>query len=136
MNFLEKLIPRLEQNPGIMWSITLMYAGMIFYLSSIPITQPPILDKISFISTIEHIIEFAIFGTLLLISFRSIKQDSILAVVVLVCFYGFSDEIHQLFTPGRVFDVWDILADCVGGVCGAFMAAYHSDRIIKIKQEK
>lgn len=129
MSFLKKLIYWLEQHPRTIWCITIMYALLIFCLSSIPITQPPPLTEIPFISAIEHIVEYAILGFLLLISFRSIKRDGSLAVISVAFLYGFSDEVHQLFTPGRFFDVWDIIADCVGGVMGVFIGKYERDRM-------
>lgn len=33
--------------------------------------------------------------------------------------YGVSDEYHQMFVPGRTFDVFDMLADVIGSVVGA-----------------
>ncbi|MGB5337658.1 MAG: VanZ family protein [Gammaproteobacteria bacterium] len=30
-----------------------------------------------------------------------------------------SDELHQLFVPGRSADIFDVLADAVGGLLGA-----------------
>jgi len=32
--------------------------------------------------------------------------------------YGVTDEFHQAFTPGRSPDVFDVLADLVGGLLG------------------
>lgn len=121
MIFLKNLICRMEKHPKTIWSITAMYALLIFYLSSIPITQPPPVVEIPFIDVVEHIVEYAILGGLLLISFRSIKRDGVFAVILLVFLYGFSDEVHQLFTPGRFFDTWDIAADFAGGIIGVFV---------------
>lgn len=118
----------MEKHPKAIWSVTITYALLIFYLSSIQITQPVAL-KIPFITTIEHIVEYAILGVLLLTSFRSIKKDGVWVVIALACLYGVSDEIHQLFTPGRFFDIHDILADCIGAVMGVFMGRYERDRI-------
>ena len=44
--------------------------------------------------------------------------------VFLICtavasFYGAVDEFHQYFVPGRVCDVWDWIADTLGGAAGA-----------------
>jgi len=123
MNFLEKLIAWMENRPRVIWSITIMYALLIFYLSSIPITQPQAL-KIPYITTIEHVIEYAILGFLLLTAFRSIKRNEVWAVIALACLYGVSDEIHQSFTPGRFCDVFDVLADCAGVLIGVFTGRY------------
>ena len=43
-----------------------------------------------------------------------------------VCFlYGISDEIHQLFVPGRGFQYIDILMDGVGALIGLTVYALH-----------
>ena len=31
--------------------------------------------------------------------------------------YGLSDEVHQMFTPSRVADLWDWVADTAGAAC-------------------
>jgi VanZ family protein len=37
--------------------------------------------------------------------------------------YGFTDEFHQLFVDGRNGDLHDVVADAVGGLLGASLAA-------------
>ena len=39
--------------------------------------------------------------------------------VAISSLYGVTDEYHQLFVPGRSFDVLDMLADALGSVVGA-----------------
>jgi VanZ family protein len=38
--------------------------------------------------------------------------------VALSAFYGFTDEFHQWFVPGRTADVYDWVADCTGAATG------------------
>ena len=38
-----------------------------------------------------------------------------------VFLYASSDEFHQLFIPGRVGDVWDVLIDTMGGCMGLLL---------------
>jgi VanZ family protein len=40
-------------------------------------------------------------------------------VVLLAVLYGLSDEVHQLFVPGRAFELRDLLADLIGSALGA-----------------
>ncbi|MBS3066529.1 VanZ family protein [Candidatus Pacearchaeota archaeon] len=42
-------------------------------------------------------------------------------VVVLSFLYAASDEIHQLFTPGRSFSYWDIFVDLFGILLAALL---------------
>ena len=96
------------------------YASLIFILSSIPTLKSPDLG-ISFEDKIYHILEYAAFGILLqrgaeLSGGRSLKR--ILLISILGICYGASDEIHQLFVPGRECDLFDFLADAAGVLTG------------------
>lgn len=45
-----------------------------------------------------------------------LRDRSILFSLIAAILYGLSDEIHQRYVPGRVFDVLDILADSLGAL--------------------
>jgi len=98
--------------------IALLYAVLIFIISSIPEVTPPALgfeaeDKFF------HFIEYSIFSFLLFLAFFKTKTDffrknvfflsSLIGIV-----YAYSDEFHQRFVPGRSYDLYDFLADCLG----------------------
>lgn len=42
--------------------------------------------------------------------------------------YGVTDEIHQLFVPGRFCDPADWLVDTLGALTGALICCKHADR--------
>ena len=50
---------------------------------------------------------------------RPVSPGTALLAVALGIAYGLSDEVHQLFVPGRQFDVGDLAADGLGVVAGA-----------------
>jgi VanZ family protein len=50
---------------------------------------------------------------------RDVSWRAVLAAVVISSLYGVSDEYHQLFVPGRSFDILDIVADIIGSIVGA-----------------
>jgi len=50
---------------------------------------------------------------------RDVSRHAVLGAIVISSLYGVSDEYHQLFVPGRSFDVLDMLADAIGSVVGA-----------------
>ena len=50
---------------------------------------------------------------------RDVSWRAVLGAIAIASLYGLSDEYHQLFVPGRTFDVLDIVADVVGSVVGA-----------------
>ena len=51
----------------------------------------------------------------------TIKRYSLLIAVLFVLVYGISDEYHQLFTPGRSSDPYDVAADLFGGILYALV---------------
>jgi len=50
---------------------------------------------------------------------RAVSWRAVLAAVVISSLYGVSDEYHQLFVPGRSFDILDMIADIIGSIVGA-----------------
>ena len=50
---------------------------------------------------------------------RDVSLRAVLAAIVISSLYGVSDEYHQVFVPGRTFDLLDMLADAIGSVAGA-----------------
>ena len=111
------------------WAPLYLYAGIIFYISSIPKPLPH--STIPYFDKFLHIIEYVVFGILASRAFKSsprevlYKNFRILAVLAAVA-YGASDEFHQLFVSCRSCDVFDLTADLVGGTIGAiFYGKYH-----------
>lgn len=95
------------------WVPVFLYAGFIFYISSIP--APEILIKID-LSPI-HIPEFFILSYLI---FRALSREgaalwrTFALAIVITTIYGVTDEIHQLFVPGRSFSIFDIIFNFIG----------------------
>ena len=50
---------------------------------------------------------------------RHVSWTAVFAAIVISSLYGVSDEYHQIFVPGRTFDVLDMAADAAGSVAGA-----------------
>lgn len=105
-----------------LWLPVILYAGLIFYLSSIPSPHLPI--EFPFLDKLLHIAEYAILGILLA---RAIKKTGefgsgwkfYFLIMCIAFIYGLSDEFHQSFVFGRVVSFWDALSDGVGGFLGA-----------------
>ena len=81
-----------------------------------------------------HIAAYAPLGFLFLRALAGGRLAAItwpraLAAVALSVLYGFTDEIHQLYVPGRTADPLDLLADGVGAAIGA--AALASLKVIR-----
>jgi VanZ family protein len=99
------------------WSILILYAGVIFVLSSMSlVVRTPhhlYLDKI------VHALEFGIFSILLYramaVSFIRTPAVYLILITSLASIaYGAIDEYHQFFTPLRIADIFDLIADTVG----------------------
>ncbi len=105
---------------GWYWLPVIGYAGLIFYLSSLPFppeTLPRFIEEIG--DKGLHMIEYGFLGILSYRAFRyaagtrAARYALPLAIGVSVL-YGFTDELHQAFVPERQAEVWDLLADAAG----------------------
>ncbi|QOY37182.1 VanZ family protein [Anaerobacillus isosaccharinicus] len=130
------------------WSLVLVWMILIFYLSHQPGTQsselssnfvyvvrtlietffPTIsfdLENLSFlIRKGAHFFAYFVLGILVTCSYRSsgVVGYKIVVFSLVVCIlYAISDEIHQLFVPGRSGEVRDVLIDSIGSACGVFL---------------
>ncbi|MFH1201272.1 MAG: VanZ family protein [Candidatus Omnitrophota bacterium] len=113
------------------WLPVIIYAALIFYVSSIPRPEIPI--KIINIDKVLHILEYLLFGFLIkrALSANRLSLDfkRLSALTMLLCLlYGLSDEYHQFFIPGRQMSVLDAYSDAIGGLLGSF---FHSPLLTK-----
>ncbi|MDI6821675.1 MAG: dephospho-CoA kinase [Actinomycetota bacterium] len=103
-------------------SPVLGWMGLIFYLSSRPISFPihPLL------SNTFHFVEYAILTFLLLIAFKNTTnlQSTLLCAwaMSISIGYGILDEIHQIFVPTRIFSLWDVVMDSLAALVVALLA--------------
>ncbi|MBQ9021370.1 MAG: VanZ family protein [Eggerthellaceae bacterium] len=76
-------------------------------------------------STIAHFCEYLLLGALLVNALRShiSLPRALLLAIVCASAYGVTDEIHQIFVPGRYCDVFDWLTDTAGATLGALLRA-------------
>ncbi len=101
------------------------YAGLIFYLSSLPHPEDDLPSFVlSFSDKVLHVVEYAALGGL---CYRALCRGTneswgTMALPLAVLFaslYGISDEIHQSFVPFRDSSWLDWVADTIGAVVGA-----------------
>jgi VanZ family protein len=76
------------------------------------------------IRELMHLLEYLILGILLInvLKQNTIRMNIVLASIVFCFIYAITDEIHQLFVPGRTFEFFDIFMDTVGAVIGSKFA--------------
>lgn len=109
------------QLPLIAWCI------FIFTVSSIPQTKIP--NLLNYSDKIVHAGVFFILCWLAHVAmffqpFVFIKKRALLFALLFVILFGISDEFHQMFTPGRTSEIWDLIADTAGGLLYISLYSY------------
>ena len=95
-----------------------IYMAAIFYVSSL--TDPPVpansdkgLHWLAYLGLAVLVVRALVRGLP-----RRITAGVALAAIAITVGYGATDEVHQLFVPGRTGDVYDLMADAAGAVAG------------------
>ncbi len=105
------------------WAPALGYMALIFVLSSIQI-HAPVIDDVPFKDKGVHFLEYAVLGFLCAhAALRTWPKRPPIRTLALGAFlaaaWGFSDELHQAFVPGRSAELGDLVADALGASVGA-----------------
>jgi hypothetical protein len=108
------MIKILEENRWLAIILTLISASLIFYISSI--TFSVVGSSSGLYAIIYHFTAFSYLTLFLLISLTKGKPNKpiIIMGIILAIIYGISDEIHQLFVPGRFASIKDIIINSFG----------------------
>ena len=102
-----------------------------------PVQKKMISKTDSIIRTLAHFLEYTLLGFLFTLHFSFYKLTKIkkASLAVAGCFiYALSDEIHQIYVPGRSFQFSDLLVDTLGGLLGVlilFIFAFILKKITK-----
>jgi len=115
----------------------LVYAGLIFFLSSLSRFPEEIPSFFGF-DKIAHFVEYYIFGGLLYRWFSSPdrvwERRGVLLMTLLVGIgYAVGDEWHQSFVPGRDASFFDALFDAAGIAAAAATYPFVFMKVFKIK---
>lgn len=95
------------------WLPVLLWAGLIFALSSVPDLGTGLGGWDLVLRKIAHVAEYAVLGALLA---RATARANL--AFALGTLYAISDEIHQSFVPGRAGSPLDVAIDAVGVTIG------------------
>jgi VanZ family protein len=101
--------------------LALVWAGVIFFLSSRPTLPIPSLFPLQ--DKLEHMVAYGLLG-FLVSGARQLRGNPVSFIgtsVVLCGLYGLSDEFHQSFVPGRDADIYDLCADVAGALIGSYV---------------
>lgn len=125
------------------WVPVAAYMALIFFISSIPAETigaglPIFYVKLDPQQLFLHMVEYGILGVLL---YRATSNShphlaphtSHLTVLSMGVFYGLTDEIHQMYVPGRFASVEDLVADSLGIMVGSIVGERQLQRITFLK---
>ena len=102
--------------------------GVIWALSAQ--SRPIDLPDVPFRDKLAHGLEYGILAVLNLWALRRSRSQgalrSVAIAVALTSAWGYLDELHQAFVPGRFSDVYDWVADTCGAIVCASLAAIAS----------
>lgn len=88
------------------------------------------IEVLSFIiRKLAHYTEYLILGflTINMLNKNDISKKYLISILICLI-YAISDEIHQLFTPGRACQIKDILIDSIGSITGIYLYKLISKR--------
>jgi len=110
-----------EEHNRISWTITLLGAFLIFYISSREFSGGTEALNNSYLSIIYHFSAFFLFSFFFMISVvRGKKRRFFFLSILISILYGVLDEFHQYFVPGRYFSVGDMAIDSFGVIFAFF----------------
>jgi len=77
------------------------------------------------IRKLAHLFEFFILGVLMINYLKNYNIKNYILISIAICFiYACTDEIHQLFIPGRDGNIKDIFIDTIGSFIGIMSYKY------------
>jgi len=106
------------------WLPALLWMGFIFYFSSLPSKDIPLLFPLQ-----DVLFHGIIYAALAYLFCRALKNTYTQVVLIKLIFftvvfgfvYGLSDEFHQSFVPGRSASTFDLLIDTIGSFIGSLI---------------
>lgn len=108
-------------NRALWWTLALMWAGLIFWLSSSPDAQGAfwLIEVMPYGDKFAHAFAFGVLA--FCVHMASGKWWLALGLSSL---YGMSDELHQSFVPGRRVGFSDWIADTLGAVGAVLLVKF------------
>ena len=91
------------------------------------------IELLSFIiRKLAHFTEYLILGSLTInmLNKNDISKKYLLSILICII-YATSDEIHQIFVPGRACQIRDILIDSIGSITGVYLYKLINTKILK-----
>jgi len=118
----------------IFWLPPVFWAGVIFYFSSIPSLESGLAVSVDWVlRKVAHMGVYAVLAALLFRAFRTghateLKKAACFAAVFAIG-YALTDELHQLYVPGRHGRLRDVGIDALGAAL-AVIALFRKHRAV------
>jgi VanZ family protein len=107
----------------IYWLPVFLWSGLIFWFSSVPGLESGLEVKTDFaLRKLAHLAEYGILAILWIRALTAAelpRRRAFLFSILFCIAFAISDEIHQLYIPGREGKIYDILIDSLGVLLGA-----------------
>jgi VanZ family protein len=107
------------------WAPVVLWAGLIFGLSSIPDLGTGLGGWDLLLRKLAHAAEYAVLGFLLA---RALGRELPAAAIGIA--YAVTDEIHQSFVAGRQGAPRDVLVDAAGVLVGVYLLRRMARRVV------
>lgn len=112
-----------------LWLPILIWAGLIFFGSSLPAVRVSPDGLIDFLShKMVHLVEYSVFYVLLYRALVEghlvVHRGKVVASFLATFIFALSDEYHQSFIPGRSARGRDTVIDLLGSLLGVFLWKY------------
>ena len=106
--------------------IFLLYISLILFFSLIPGDDFILLNSLWKYDKLVHFFEYFGMGILLVnaIKIKPISKMKWRYIMIFIILFPIIDESLQFFTPRRIPDVFDAIADMIGGSIGAYLRRY------------
>lgn len=91
------------------------------------------IELLSFIiRKLAHFTEYLILGflTINMLNKNDISKKYLISIIICII-YATSDEIHQIFVPGRACQIRDVLIDSIGSITGVYLYKLINTKILK-----
>jgi len=105
-----------------LWAPVVLWAAVIFSVSAVPDLGTGLGTWDLVLRKLAHACEFAVLGALLLRALRDERAAFAAGVA-----YAISDEVHQLFVPGRHGSPLDVAIDSAGVAVGILLWRRYSE---------
>ncbi|MGI6514711.1 MAG: VanZ family protein [Syntrophomonadaceae bacterium] len=116
------------ESSGLSSKVTELMLGLINKV--VPAFSSGLVDYAYLNHVVRKLAHFLLYLVLGLLSARALRKNGItggkqLVLAVIFCaLYAVTDELHQMFVPGRSGQISDVVLDTMGGLAGVIL--YHS----------